>query len=198
MTLPVFLHVGTPERGRIWGQHLAAAIPGMETRQWPDIGDPAEIGYVGAWTLPQGLLDGLPNLRFLLSVGAGVDQLDLSVVPEGLPVLRMVDPALAEGMTEYVTAGFCPCTATCTITAQPHKRANGRIALRCARRTAVWAFWAWGCWVSRPWRRWRPSASACRAGPVRAMICPVWTALPGRRSWALSCAISTFWSACCR
>jgi glyoxylate/hydroxypyruvate reductase A len=121
MTLPVFLHVGTPERGRIWGQHLAAAIPGMETRQWPDIGDPAEIGYVGAWTLPQGLLDGLPNLRFLLSVGAGVDQLDLSVVPEGLPVLRMVDPALAEGMTEYVTAGFCPCTATCTITAQPHK-----------------------------------------------------------------------------
>lgn len=105
MTLPVFLHVGTPERGRIWGQHLAAAIPGMETRQWPDVGDPAQIGYVGAWTLPEGLLDGLPNLRFLLSVGAGVDQLDLSVVPEGLPVLRMVDPALAEGMTEYVTAG---------------------------------------------------------------------------------------------
>jgi glyoxylate/hydroxypyruvate reductase A len=105
MTPPVFLHVGSPERGRIWAERLPQMIPGLEVRQWPDVGDPGEIGYVGAWTLPEGLLDGLPNLRFLLSVGAGVDQLDLSVVPDGLPVLRMIDPALAEGMTEYVAAG---------------------------------------------------------------------------------------------
>jgi glyoxylate/hydroxypyruvate reductase len=105
MTPPVFLHVGTPERGHVWAQVLAREIPGLTVRQWPDVGDPAQIGYVGAWTLPEGVLEGLPNLRFLISVGAGVDQLDLGAVPAGLPVLRMIDPALAEGMREYVAAG---------------------------------------------------------------------------------------------
>lgn len=105
MISPVFLHIGTPERGRIWAERLTQDIPGIEVRQYPDAGDPARITHVGAWTLPEGLLDTFPNLRFLISVGAGVDQLDLSAVPAGVPVLRMVDPALAEGMSEYVAAG---------------------------------------------------------------------------------------------
>ena len=46
---------------------------------------------------------GFPNLKAIFSVGAGVDHLfgdpDL---PEGVPVVRMVEPELTRGMTEYV------------------------------------------------------------------------------------------------
>src|SRR5205823_885418 len=36
-------------------------------------------------------------------VGAGVDQLDLTQVPASLPVVRMIEPGLVEGMVEYAT-----------------------------------------------------------------------------------------------
>jgi glyoxylate/hydroxypyruvate reductase A len=36
-------------------------------------------------------------------VGAGIDHIDLSVVPEHIPIVRMVEPGLVDGMVEYVT-----------------------------------------------------------------------------------------------
>lgn len=48
------------------------------------------------------LLDSLPNLEVLFSVGAGVDHIDLSRVPERVTVVRMIDPSLTASMTQYV------------------------------------------------------------------------------------------------
>ncbi|MBB5405919.1 2-hydroxyacid dehydrogenase, partial [Paraburkholderia youngii] len=42
-------------------------------------------------------------LEVVFSVGAGVDQLDLSQIPAHLPVVRMLEPGIVEGMVEYVT-----------------------------------------------------------------------------------------------
>lgn len=39
----------------------------------------------------------------IFSVGAGIDQFDLSAVPSGIAVVRMVEPGIVEGMVEYVT-----------------------------------------------------------------------------------------------
>ncbi len=39
----------------------------------------------------------------LISVGAGVDQLDLATVPEHVKVVRMLEPGLPEQMAEWVT-----------------------------------------------------------------------------------------------
>lgn len=69
---------------------------------WPDIGNPADIRYLAAWS-PDDLAETLPNLEVVFSVGAGVDQFDLSRVPPHLPVVRMIEPGIVEGMVEYVT-----------------------------------------------------------------------------------------------
>ena len=34
---------------------------------------------------------------------SGVDQFDFSVLPPGLPVVRMVEPGIVQGMVEYAT-----------------------------------------------------------------------------------------------
>jgi len=88
----------------IWRRHLRAALPEEDIRVYPDdLGDPAEIDVALVWHPPRGLLASLPNLKAIFSLGAGVDHLASDPeLPRDVPVVRMVDPGLTEGMTEYV------------------------------------------------------------------------------------------------
>ncbi len=90
-------------RGRIWARIFAEEAPDIEFRVWPETGDLAAVEYLIAWQPPPGLLTALPNLKVLFSSGAGVDQLDLSTVQPSVPVVRMVEPGIVNGMLEYVT-----------------------------------------------------------------------------------------------
>lgn len=85
-----------------WTQLLAEKAPELPFRTWPDAGDPAEIRYLAAWIPPDDVMAQYPNLELLFSVGAGVDQLDLAKLPEGLPIVRMIEPGLVDSMVEYV------------------------------------------------------------------------------------------------
>lgn len=96
------LYTAAAERGRRWAAMFAEAMPDLEMRLAPDIGDPADIRYLAAWTLTPGLIETLPNLEVLFSIGAGVDQLDLAQVPSHVTVVRLVDPNLADAMADYV------------------------------------------------------------------------------------------------
>ncbi len=96
------LFKSTAERGRVWARRFAAELPELEFRVWPDIGDPRDIRYLAAWTLPDDIAL-FSNLEVLFSVAAGVDQLDLARLPPSLPVVRMIEPGLVAGMVEYVT-----------------------------------------------------------------------------------------------
>ncbi|KQM66760.1 MULTISPECIES: 2-hydroxyacid dehydrogenase [unclassified Sphingomonas] len=96
------LYTAAAARGQVWARMIAEAIPSLEVRLSPDIGDPADVRYLAAWTLPDGLIATLPNLEVLFSIGAGVDQLDLSQVPAHVTVVRLVEPNLAAAMAEYV------------------------------------------------------------------------------------------------
>jgi glyoxylate/hydroxypyruvate reductase A len=102
-SVETLLHVGDAARGKLWAEQLPGLVPDLAVRQWPEIGDPADIRYLAAWTLPPGLLESLPELRFAMSIGAGVDQLDVAAIPPHLPLLRMAEGALVDGMVEYVT-----------------------------------------------------------------------------------------------
>ncbi|CAG0909878.1 unnamed protein product [Cyprideis torosa] len=44
----------------------------------------------------------LGEVKVLFSLGAGVDGIDFSLIPEHLPVVRMVEPALSHGMQQYL------------------------------------------------------------------------------------------------
>lgn len=92
-----------PERGRKWASLLAALAPGARFQQWPDVGNPDEVEYLVAWQPPENIMQQFPNLKVLFSVGAGADQFDYASLPPTLPVVRMIEPGLTQGMVEYVT-----------------------------------------------------------------------------------------------
>ena len=98
-----FLYKSAAERGAVWARHFAAHAPDVPFRIWPDIGDPAAVRYLAAWTLTEDFATTFPNLDVLFCVGAGVDQLDLSKVPARITVVRMIEPGLVDGMVEYAT-----------------------------------------------------------------------------------------------
>jgi len=72
-------------------------------RLWPDVGDPAQVRYLAVWTPPENIAVTFRNLELVFSVGAGVDQFDFSQLPTHVPLIRMLEPGIAESMVEYVT-----------------------------------------------------------------------------------------------
>ena len=86
-----------------WRAEFQRNLPDMDFRVWPDVGDPAEIAFAVVWQPEPGVLGTFPNLEAILSMGAGLDHLfgdpDL---PAGVPIVRLVDPALTTDMTQYV------------------------------------------------------------------------------------------------
>jgi len=97
------LYKADAERGRQWAQFFAQKAPQIPFRLWPDIGDAASVRFLAAWQPPADLMQALPNLEVIFSVGAGIDQFDLSSVPQHVAVVRMTEPGIIEGMVEYVT-----------------------------------------------------------------------------------------------
>ena len=103
MKHPVLLFACTGVDSAPWLAALAVEFPGLEIRLWPEIGDPAEIDYAFVWKPKAEMFAGLPNLKIVFSLGAGVDALlRETVLPRAVPLVRMVDPGLAAGMNEFV------------------------------------------------------------------------------------------------
>jgi glyoxylate/hydroxypyruvate reductase A len=70
---------------------------------WPDqIGGPSEIAYACTWVAPHGALVGLPNLKLIANLGAGVDRLLADPSLPDVPIVRATHPDLAMRVTEYV------------------------------------------------------------------------------------------------
>ena len=87
------------EDEKIWRQWVQAELPEMDVRVHPDDGDVNEIKYVATWKHPHGILKKYPNLKAILSLGAGVDHiLSDPDLPEDLPIVRLVDPKLTHEM----------------------------------------------------------------------------------------------------
>ncbi|WP_105190153.1 2-hydroxyacid dehydrogenase [Pseudoalteromonas sp. T1lg48] len=81
---------------------LVAQLGADKVQVWPDIRDADSIDMVLGWQVPEQLWSQLPNVRAVMSFGAGVDGLNLAAIPGQLPVSRIVDPELATDMAEYV------------------------------------------------------------------------------------------------
>jgi glyoxylate/hydroxypyruvate reductase A len=100
--MPALLFISPEDMSGVWPEALARAMPALEVRVWPDAGDRAEIEYAVVWKPPADSLRALPNLRAIFSLGAGVDYLFSNTELPEVPLVRLIDPALTEGMTEYV------------------------------------------------------------------------------------------------
>jgi len=86
-----------------WKPQLGRLMPELEVRVWPDVGNPADIDYALVWRPEPGLLASLPNLKLILSLGAGVDHILCDpLLPHDVPIVRLVDPYMTDAMSEYV------------------------------------------------------------------------------------------------
>ncbi len=86
-----------------WLTAFHQLMPELDIRAAAEIADAGAVDYAFAWKTPEGALDGYPNLKAVFSLGAGVDRLLASnAVPPAVPLVRMVDPGLKEGMNEFV------------------------------------------------------------------------------------------------
>lgn len=89
-----------------WRDAILAALPDVDFRVSPDLGDPAEIDCTLVWKPPKGWHRQFPNLRAILSLGAGVDALlEDTDLPTGIPITRMVDAGMGRQMAEYAAYG---------------------------------------------------------------------------------------------
>ena len=88
----------------LWKAAMTKAAPRLDVRIWPDgLGRVGDIEYAAAWLPPANVLKGLPNLKVIYSLGAGVDAiLKDPTLPENIPVVRVNDDDLTKRMTEYV------------------------------------------------------------------------------------------------
>jgi glyoxylate/hydroxypyruvate reductase A len=96
------LLIVSSSRGEEFAAYARTLDPALDVRVAPDVGKPEEIAYALAWQPPKGLLETLPNLRLIVSVGAGVDALLADPDLPDVPLVRFVDPDLTGRMTEYV------------------------------------------------------------------------------------------------
>ncbi len=93
------------DEGLAWVRALRQALP-EATWLTPEAAreDPGAVQVAVVANPPPGSLTGLPGLRLIQSLWAGVDRLLADpTLPPGVPVARMVDPAMTAAMAETVS-----------------------------------------------------------------------------------------------
>jgi glyoxylate/hydroxypyruvate reductase A len=87
-----------------WKRALLGLDPSLDIRLFPDAGAPEDIEAAVCWTAhDMAELRRYPNLKLIVSMGAGVDHLLRPPgPPPGIPVARLVDRLLTSAMSEWV------------------------------------------------------------------------------------------------
>jgi len=87
-----------------WKTQIQTQLPELEVWIYPDIPQPERVKYALLWKQPEGILNTLPNLQWVSSLGAGVEHI---LTDQGLsaniPVTRIVGEQMATDMARYVT-----------------------------------------------------------------------------------------------
>ena len=84
-----------------WRLALSSHLPKMPIHLFPDIPDVDEIHYAVVWDHPKGDLCRYPNLKAVLVLGAGMDHIDADSSIPDVPIVRLVDPAVGDDMSQY-------------------------------------------------------------------------------------------------
>src|SRR3982074_3287780 len=84
-----------------WRAALAMHFVDLKFSTAGDAEDPENVAIALVWTIPDDGLERFVNLRAILSLGAGVNQLDPTRLPAHVPLARLVDPSLTRTMVDY-------------------------------------------------------------------------------------------------
>jgi glyoxylate/hydroxypyruvate reductase A len=87
-----------------WVTALRRFLPELDCRVWPEVGEPGDVRYALVYRPQPGFLRSFPQLRVIVSLGAGVDGILADPELPQVPICRMVEPSLTRTMTDYVLA----------------------------------------------------------------------------------------------
>lgn len=94
-----------PERDASeWVEGIAALDENIMVEVWPDVKDNEKVIGAVVWNHPEGSLRNFPNLKFISSMGAGVDHVLKDATLPQVPIVRIVDEDLTRAMTQYIIA----------------------------------------------------------------------------------------------
>jgi glyoxylate/hydroxypyruvate reductase A len=98
------LFVAARANPKIWAGLFREQLPDHEILEEKPA-DGRSVAYVVVGRPPAGLIGSIPGLEVVLSLNAGVEHLLASgEVPAQIPIVRMVDDGLTEGMVDWVLA----------------------------------------------------------------------------------------------
>jgi glyoxylate/hydroxypyruvate reductase A len=101
--MSIVVYLGDAEETREWVELLSRLLPEFEIRDLDDPGDPGTVEYAVVWAPPAGRIRQFPNLKAIVSIGAGVDHvLRDPELPRHLPILRTTGPDMVQRLREYV------------------------------------------------------------------------------------------------
>lgn len=88
---------------QIWKEGMLKIDPSVKIQVWPELTDPEAIECAAVWNHPPGILNQLPNLKLICSMGAGVDHvLTDAGIPPHIPITRIIEEKLSAAMTNFV------------------------------------------------------------------------------------------------
>lgn len=100
--MALIIRIG-PAREQWWLDHMQSLLPEIECRRWDEPGNLEEIEYAIVWRPPAGGLKRFPNLKCIVSVGAGIDHILVDPErPRHVPIIRTTSDDLTQRMREYV------------------------------------------------------------------------------------------------
>ena len=90
-------------RAQWWKEHMASLLPEMEIFLHTEPIEEDAIEFAIAWKPDPGWLKAFPNLRCIVSIGAGIDHILCDPeLPPNIPIIRTTGNDLTVRMREYV------------------------------------------------------------------------------------------------
>ena len=103
MTMVAFYSKGTSiEVQNVWSKRLKFYYPSLKLV--PLLSEEAKFATIALlWKAPLNYLNNMNKIKGLISLGQGVDHiLNGNLIPENVPVVRIVDPYMAKSMSHWV------------------------------------------------------------------------------------------------
>ena len=96
----IYFH-STMDSADEWREALATQFVDFTFSVGEEVPNPESVDVAMVWTLPRHGLAPFTNLRAILSLGAGINQLDPRRLPAHVPLARLVDASLTRMMIDY-------------------------------------------------------------------------------------------------
>ncbi|MEN4917113.1 glyoxylate/hydroxypyruvate reductase A [Achromobacter spanius] len=99
----LIINSGGPQAIDEWRTQFRVFAPELDVVGWQEDVDPASVDYALVWAPDAGRLATFPNLKLIISAGAGVDHILADpALPRHLPIARMVTARTQTEMAEFV------------------------------------------------------------------------------------------------